>query len=636
MSAVTVCVIGGDGDELLTATLDSVRSHTPADVPVVVLGSTPAQGDVVLLDSGCVVAAGWLDGLRDAAAADGAVATASALTHQDVKVQAGARFDDEAAVARNRSLRLWPRLPAARRPCVYVRRSALELIGEPEAVGLTRAELSRRCTEVGLLHVLADDVLVLDRRAAPAEPMGAGADTIPTPRAIRAAGRIRRAITGLSAVIDGRILYGPTIGTHVHIVELVAGLARTGKVRLTVIAPDNPSDYAIARLASERGVTLVTYREASNAGGAPADVVHRPFQLSNAGDLTFLRTLGDRLILTQQDLIGYRNPSYFPDPDTWGGYRTLTALALATADRIAFFSSHARADAIDEDLVDPTRAVVVRLGVDHGFAPGEQRPSAPAGVEPLASGAEAILCLGTDFRHKNRVFALRVLEQLKDRHGWNGVLVFAGPTVAHGSSREQEAQWLSVHPRLAEAILDIGAVSEAEKAWLFERSALVLYPSIVEGFGLVPFEAAAHNTPCMWAPVTSLSELLPDDVAGIVPWDEKQSADHALALLRDAEARRRSLDAIRTAAEPLTWDATAAELLELYETAADAPARTGTAFDTLPLGEDAMRLVGPGGELPSDVHRPLLALATHPRIAGPIFSALKVGYNASQRLRRER
>jgi hypothetical protein len=48
-----------------------------------------------------------------------------------------------------------------------------------------------------------------------------------------------------------------------------------------------------------------------------------------------------------------------------------------------------------------------------------------------------------------------------------------------------------------------------------------------------------------------------------------------------------------------------------------------------------MRLVGPGGELPPDVHRPLLALATHPRIAAPLFGALKLGYRASHRLRRE-
>ena len=151
-----------------------------------------------------------------------------------------------------------------------------------------------------------------------------------------------------------------------------------------------------------------------------------------------------------------------------------------------------------------------------------------------------------------------MLERLKARHDWDGILVLAGPTVGHGSSREQEARWLADHPQLAQAVIDVGAVSEAEKAWLFERSTLVLYPSVVEGFGLVPFEAAAQNTPCMWAPVSSLSELLPDDAAAIVPWDEQRSAERALALMQDPDARRRNLEAIRTAAEPLTWDATAA------------------------------------------------------------------------------
>ena len=43
--------------------------------------------------------------------------------------------------------------------------------------------------------------------------------------------------------------------------------------------------------------------------------------------------------------------------------------------------------------------------------------------------------------------------------------------------------------------------------------------------GLVPFEAAAHRVPCLWAPGTSLSELLPDEAAGIVPWNDAQTAE---------------------------------------------------------------------------------------------------------------
>ncbi len=650
---VTVCIAAGGATELRSLTLESVRAHTPADVPVVVLGSaadpqreSAPPGDVVLLEPGCIVAADWLDGLRAAARSTGAVATASALTQRDLRRPAtddrrlapGPGHDEAAAVARTRALRLLARLPAAHGPCVYVRRSALELIGTPDAREITRDELSRRCTESGLLHVLADDVLVLDQRPGPDPPYPAGWDSGPV---TRATGKVRRAIAGLSAVIDARILYGPTIGTHVHVLEVIAGLARTGEIRLTVIVPDDPSQYAVERLESERVLSLVTYREASSAGRPDADVVHRPFQLSNAGDLTFLRTLGDRLILTQQDLIGYHNPSYFPDLEAWEGYRRLTALALAAADRVAFFSAHARDDAVGEDLVDPGRASVVRLGADHPAAPDE-RTSPPAGAHLLRDGVEAILCLGTDFHHKNRVFALRMLERLKARHRWDGMLLLAGPSAAYGSSREHEQQLLAAHPEVAPSVLDVGPVSEAEKAWLFARSALVVYPSVVEGFGLVPFEAAAHGVPCLWAPGSSLSELLPDDAAGIVPWDAERSAERALALMREEGPRSRNLEAVRAAAEPLKWDATAAELLELYEATADAPARTATAFGSgggptqSSLGEDAMRLVGPGGELPKDVHRPLLALATHPRLAAPLFSALKLGYRAARRVERHR
>ena len=66
-----------------------------------------------------------------------------------------------------------------------------------------------------------------------------------------------------------------------------------------------------------------------------------------------------------------------------------------------------------------------------------------------------------------------------------------------------------------------------------------------------------HGVPCLWAEGTSLSEVLPDETAGITPWDAEASADRALELLRDLGARDRNVAAIRTAAVKLTWDAAA-------------------------------------------------------------------------------
>jgi glycosyltransferase involved in cell wall biosynthesis len=624
---VVVCITDGDA-ELRTRTLSSVRAHTDSTVTVTESDTgleafaAAAPADVVLLEPGCVVAAGWLERLGEAARSTSTIATATAISQRDLSL-GDVPLEHAADAIASGSLRLRPRLGPSGMggACVYVRRSALELVGGGE-------DFWPRCLERGLSHVLADDVLVLD-------PGSPGIATSPSSGPVaRALGAAQRALRGLSVLIDARILYGPMTGSHVHVLELIAALSRTQQLRLTAMVPDKPNEDALARLRSLPGLTLVGYRDAR--GGA--DIVHRPFQLTNAGDLTFLESLRGRLIVTHQDLIAFHNPSYFPSAAAWEGYRELTRLTLSAADRVVFFSAHVRDDSLAEELVDSDRASVVHLGVDHPLLPLDavREPVAPAGADALATGATpAILCLGTDFHHKNRVFALRLLERLRCRHGWNGVLVFAGSSVAHGSSRPQEARFLSEHPGLAKSVLELGAVTEAEKEWLFARATLVVYPSVLEGFGLVPFEAAAHRVPCLWAPGSSLSELLPDDAAEIVPWDEEATAQHALALMRDDDAAEANVAAINAATAGLTWDATAAGLVEVYRTTADAPARTQRRRGFI-LSEDAARLVGPAGDLPADVHRPLLALATHPRIARPVFRALKLGYRASNRLNQAR
>jgi hypothetical protein len=253
------------------------------------------------------------------------------------------------------------------------------------------------------------------------------------------------------------------------------------------------------------------------------------------------------------------------------------------------------------------------------------------------------MCLGTNFKHKNRLFALRLLEQLQQRFGWQGYLALAGPYVAQGGSTGEEAEFLALRPQLQRSIIDIAAVTEAEKVWLYQRSRLVLYPSTYEGFGLVPFEAADHGVPASWAPVTSMAEVLPaEEAAQLVPWSPEESAGRLATLLQDDDLRARTVASVRGAARSFTWDAAAARLIEIYERACDSPAtpgrgvERGRGFTSGVLSEDAMRLVGPGGLLPADVERPLLALATHPQIGNAMFRAMKLGYRASYRLRRLR
>ncbi|MGB9185701.1 MAG: glycosyltransferase [Solirubrobacteraceae bacterium] len=643
----------------LRESLLSVLTHTPADVPVVLvdpagvaavslpsvqkanpgreievrsdphpadpatLAASVAPADVVFMDLPCRVDEGWLEGLRAAAHSGAEVASAVAITTAAVPEARETNFPKAAAAVQAVGSPLYPRAEQLVGPCRYIRRSAIDLAGPPGP------GFGGRCLEAGLAHVVADRVLV--------DADGVDEVQVSTHRAIGAA---RRAVGGLSVVIDARILDGPMDGTRVHVLELIAALARNGAARVTALVPARLTDETRAALELAAGVTVISLNPGQPLPpGLHADVAHRPFQISAHADLTVLGQLADRLVITHQDLISYHNPTYFPSAQAWAGYRAMTAHALRAADRVLFFSAHVRDDALGEELVEAHRASVVPLGVDHvvSTVTGVVAPVAPGGARALSADldAETILCLGTDFHHKNRVFALRMVQALQQRHDWPGRLVFAGSRVAWGSSREQERALQAQDARLAEAVIELDAVTESEKQWLLERAGLVIYPTVHEGFGLIPFEAAAHRRPCLWAAGTALSEILPDTAAQIVPWDASASAERALALMRDPELAGANIDAIAAAATHLRWDETAARLIDVYHGVCDAPASPAGRLERdqglmrQGLSDEAIRLVGPGGALPRDLERPLLALATHRRIGAPVLGAIRAAYRAS-------
>jgi GT2 family glycosyltransferase/glycosyltransferase involved in cell wall biosynthesis len=641
-----------------------------------------APADVVLLNSDCVVAAGWLEGMRRAANSDALVATASALTNHGTILSVPERnqprpglpqdqdLGHTAAAVLDQSMRLYPHLPTAIGHCVYVCRRALDLVGDFDLCFSPgygeEVDFSQRCLLYGLVHVAADDVFVLHRSGASlgedgtanpvkdeheriiearypyykrAQTAAGNAELGPLPRALASA---RRAINGLTVTIDARCL-GPMItGTQVHTLEVIRALSGAHRMFVRVITPPDLGDYAEEQLAGLKHLELVPSTAVHPAMGR-TDIAHRPYQVSNANDLLVLRCAGERVVITHQDLIAYRNPSYFPGYPQWERYQRLTRQTLAIADSVVFFSHHAAEDALREDLVDRERVSVIYIGVDHAsFA------KSTSSQQPIGAGAmddrPMLLCLGTDFRHKNRVFALRLLEVLREQHDWNGVLVLAGARVSDGSSAGEEAAYLATRPDLAGAVLTLPAVSEAEKTWLLERSSAVLYPTTYEGFGLMPFEAAAHNRPCLFAAQTALAETLPAELATLVPWDPKESAKRVHRLLSTPGAASAQARAIRKAGSRFTWESAGELLANAYFAAARSPARASARMATdlarieverdemerkynelwQGLTPDMLTIVTPDPPLSPSVMRSLATLARRPRLRRLVLGPLQL------------
>jgi glycosyltransferase involved in cell wall biosynthesis len=692
-------VVAADAEsEQLQRGAESLHAHSPAGTTVLSVPASTAAvnralaqlapADVVVLSEPCRVTAGWLERLRSAALEDTNTATASALANTGTEL---ALSDDEPegrgeecgedGLARlgdgltSRTLRLRPRLNRAVGPCVYIRRDALELVGSLDpSLDLRWAleiDFAQRCLLTGLAHVAADDVVV-QRLAgvAPredAEPPAWLFERYPylsEPLPLASSGVLAQALEAargprspLWVTLDARALEGAVTGTQVHILELVRALATTGALRLRLLVREQKIDRPTLELLRGLPETELLAEDDVDETTPPSTVFHRPMQTFAPEDVQLALRLGERIVLSQLDLIAYRNPGYFSDAQAWAAYRRASRHGMSAAERVIVFSEHTRRELLCDALVEHERIRVIAPGLDHRSPAAPRRPAALDEDGHDASSDEALegflLCLGTDFRHKNRAFALRLLAALRDRHDWRGRLVLAGTHIPHGSSRELEQAVLDEHPALGESVIDLGPVDEGEKAWLMARAGAVVYPSVYEGFGLVPFEAALNGVPCVFAPQSSLAEAAPQGSATILPWDPVGSADAAYPLLTDPEARSRHIQALVEAAGRLTWQASAEAMVELYREAAAAPVRDAATLSRdlvarehrltaehqvvvrrlIAEREHAQRmydelnaevgfglsLIGPHGSLPDGLQRALLAISARPGLSRLVY-----------------
>src|SRR6266852_3460951 len=228
-----------------------------------------APADVVVLNSDCIVGPESLQRLRAAATSVTTIATASALTNNATILSVPGRNEpqpdlpehlDVEQVARlvaNRSLRLRPRIPTAIGHCMYLRRHALELVGDFDTAFSPgygeEVDFSQRCRARGFAHIAADDVFVYHRGAGSfneISPLQEAHERVVRARhpfyhdAVRGAsasatGALPRAIASAatalrqpSVTIDARFLGGAITGTQLQALELIHALWRTQRVDL--------------------------------------------------------------------------------------------------------------------------------------------------------------------------------------------------------------------------------------------------------------------------------------------------------------------------------------------------------------------------------------------------------------------
>ncbi|HZO48658.1 MAG TPA: glycosyltransferase family 1 protein [Gaiellaceae bacterium] len=315
-------------------------------------------------------------------------------------------------------------------------------------------------------------------------------------------------------------------GSETYARELTRALARAGELDYravvptlapeaggglpTTVASDYPASTSTAgRLRAMAGAAV----RAGSAGRALAacDVVHYPLTVP-------LPRTRRPVVLTLLDVQHLDLPALFPRAE-----RLFRRLAYDRPARraaaVVVISEWVRERAIERLGLAPERVRAIHLGVD----PRRFAPDATIGREPF------LLYPARPWPHKNHARLFEAFARVRrGRPELRLVLTGAG----HDGTR------------LPAGVEALGDVPVDERVGLYRRAALLVFPSLYEGFGLPPVEAMACGCPVAASNAGALPEVCgdaavlfdPTDVAAIAAGIE-QGLERAAELSAAGPAR---------------------------------------------------------------------------------------------------
>ncbi|MFA5581747.1 MAG: glycosyltransferase family 1 protein [Paracoccaceae bacterium] len=213
---------------------------------------------------------------------------------------------------------------------------------------------------------------------------------------------------------------------------------------------------------------------------------------------------------------------------------------MQRAGTVAGFRARIDAIARHADRVIYTSAAVARAGAR--WLPDLPAVIAPLGVAPtppapVTRPARAyFVTIGTIEPRKNHALLLDIWQRLDaelgddaphllilGQRGWNNAAVFAR---------------LDRAPMMGRSVFELPGLPDGDIAGLLQGARALLFPSLTEGFGLPPLEAAALGVPVICADLPVYHETLGNYPVYLPAQDSYAWQRHILALAKGAGARK--------------------------------------------------------------------------------------------------
>lgn len=273
-----------------------------------------------------------------------------------------------------------------------------------------------------------------------------------------------------------------------------------------------------------------------------------------------------RLVATVHDLGFVRLPETV-QRETLANLRRHLPGTLFAADALIAVSQATADDLAGLKGVSKRRIHVIHEGVDATFLDGA--PAAP----PASLPARYLLFVSTLEPRKNIVGVLRGFAAAAAT-GYPGALVLVG---RWGWRAEAARAELAASP-VRERIIHLDYVARGELRAVLAGAEALLFPSLLEGFGLPVVEAMACGVPAIVSRVSSLPEVAGEAGVYVDPSDPQDIARAILAVTGDEGERQRLAALGRARAARFSWRQTAEATAAVFHRVAGLAPRYADAY----------------------------------------------------------
>jgi glycosyltransferase involved in cell wall biosynthesis len=282
------------------------------------------------------------------------------------------------------------------------------------------------------------------------------------------------------------------------------------------------------------------------------------------------------VVSVMYDVIPYRYPERYLVDHSAARLAALRGPLARSVDLTVAISQFAARTAIDVLALPPAQLAVIGGAAEDRFGP-------PTSSSRRSSAVVAVT--GSDPR-KNTEGLLEAWSllpgRLRDEHHL---------TVVASASDGLLARWrrTAVELDIAGTVDVVGRPTDGEMVEFLQRAALVVQPSLEEGFGLPVVEAARCGAIVICSNVSSLPEILDEPAATFDPYEPRSIAAAIERALTDAPHRQVLLRAARAAADRWRWPRVASMLVDAVR-ASTVPTRTRRVrprIAVIAAGEDA-------------------------------------------------